>query len=49
MDAKPTVVIISQYALSQNIVLNVLNLQSDACQLFLNKTRKKRVASHGGT
>ena len=37
MDAKPTVVIISQYALSRNIMLNVLNLQSDVCQLFLNK------------
>ena len=37
MLAEP-VVIISQYMLSQAIMLYVLHLYSDVCQLFLNET-----------
>lgn len=36
MLTKPTAVIISQY-MCQTIMLYILNLYSDVCQLFLNK------------
>ena len=38
MLTKPTVVLISQYMLNQTIMPYTLNLHSDECQLFLNKT-----------
>lgn len=41
MLAEPTVV---QYTLSQTIMLHVLNLYSDVCQLFLQTGKKTELA-----
>ena len=41
MDAKPTVVIISQYALSQNIMLNVLIYKVIYVNYFSIKPERK--------
>lgn len=41
MLAEPTVV---QYTLSQTIMLHVLNLYSDVCQLFLKTGKKTELA-----
>lgn len=42
---KYVVVIILQYVLSQVIMLHTLNLHSSVCQLYLNKTERKKLSA----